>query len=201
MPSDFGIFVRLGLGHITDLRGYDHMLFLAALAGVYEWHEWRRVVWLATAFTIGHSISLALSTLEIVRAPGNLVEVLIPITIVLTAMLNMLTEVREPTTNGRAARLTLRTGYIGATCFGLIHGLGFSTYLKSLLGKEASVAWELFGFNLGLEIGQIVIVILVLLLSFLVIHFTGLARRRWNVGISLVVAAVALGLLVERLRA
>ena len=132
--SDFFIYLRLGFDHITDPRGYDHILFVIALCAVYTIRQWRHVLVLITAFTIGHSITLALATLRLIHYSTALVELLIPITILITAITNFF--FREAKMRVRTAPQTSRRWwrYGLALTFGLIHGMGFSNYLRSLLG-------------------------------------------------------------------
>src|SRR5690606_34360672 len=140
---------------------YDHILFVIALCCTYFVADWRKVVVLVTAFTIGHSLTLALSVFNLIRVNTALIEFLIPLTIVVTAFSNVATKRRRR--RGNTDWLT----YSYALFFGLIHGLGFSNYLRSLLGKEESIAGPLFAFNIGLELGQLAIVFIVLVISFI----------------------------------
>jgi hypothetical protein len=154
--QDFFLYFELGWQHICDWRGYDHILFVTVLCGTYLLADWRKVLVLVTAFTIGHSITLALSVLNIIHINTSLIEFLIPVTIVITSLINILNKQRSNT--------TIRLSYFLALFFGLIHGMGFSNYLKSLLGATSNVTTELFAFNVGLEFGQVLIVINVLLI-------------------------------------
>lgn len=184
----FLLYLRLGLEHITDLAGYDHILFVAALCLRYRWSDWRRLLWLVTAFTLGHSISLALATLGYIAADGAWIEFLIPVTIVIAAAANLMSaEVPQQKAWGL---------YLLAIGFGLIHGLGFSGYLRSLLGREAELLWPLLAFNIGLEIGQLLIVAAILTIGLL---FRSRNTRRWWVLIaSVVIVLLALHLAVSR---
>ena len=153
-----------------DIKGYDHILFVMTLCSVYRLAEWRRVLILITAFTIGHSTTLVLATLKIVSVSNGLIEFLIPLTIFLTALFNAVYR-KEQVSRG----LHLLK-YSAALFFGLIHGLGFSNYLRSLLGKESSIVKPLFAFNLGIEVGQIIIVLAIMLITWLavtVLHVKG----------------------------
>ncbi len=155
--NEFSLYFTLGLKHIADWNAYDHILFVSALCLSFSFQEWRRLLILVTAFTLGHSITLALSALKIVVVDSGWVEFLIPITIVITAFMNIFA--REE--SSKPASLIFR--YASTAFFGLIHGLGFSFYFSELLGKEASMIQPLFAFNLGIEAGQILIVTLVFL--------------------------------------
>jgi hypothetical protein len=177
--------------HIADWSGYDHMLFLLVLCGVYESHQWRQLLILITAFTAGHSITLALSTLNILVFPSAVIEFLIPVTILITALSNL---IRLGKTRHHAT-----LNYIMALCFGCIHGLGFSYLLKSLLGKEESITYPLFAFNLGLEAGQILIVLVILLVLWVAQRFLAISIRDKNFFISSAVFGISLIMAIERL--
>ena len=192
MTSQFATFWRLGVGHIADLRGYDHILFIVALTAGYRIGEWRQLVWLVTAFTLGHSLTLALATLDVIRVRAGIIEVLIAVTIVVSAVYALLDVSRT-----RASR-SLRVPYAMAGAFGLIHGLGFSTFLRSALGMEESIALPLFAFNVGLEVGQLLIVLSVLLAGAVVVDVLGLARRWWVGALSLAIAVAGVAMLVDR---
>lgn len=195
--DDFLIYLRLGFDHITDPRGYDHVLFVVALCAVYTIGQWRQVLILVTAFTIGHSITLALATLQLIHYKTALVELLIPITILITAVTNFFFQ--EPKSRGLPKPATNRSWRYGlALAFGLIHGMGFSNYLRSLLGREADIVKPLLAFNIGLEIGQLVIVSLVLGLSFIMIDVFKSTRLRWTLVVSGIVAGMALSLIIMK---
>lgn len=187
--TDFQAFYHLGLDHILDKNGYDHIIFVIALCALYLPEDWRQILVLVTSFTIGHSITLALSTLSIVNIDSDLVEFLIPVTIFITACANLFT-------NPSGSKLSWRN-YVFAGCFGLIHGLGFSNYLKSLLGKDESIITQLFAFNVGLEVGQLIIVAAFLSVTFLVVGVLGVRQRDWKLTISSAVAGIALVLIFE----
>jgi hypothetical protein len=179
--STFELYFRLGVTHILDLAGADHILFIVALCAVYTFADWRKILILVTSFTIGHSITLALSTLSIVKVDSAWVEFLIPVTIFITAAVNIF----KPT----AGKSKVHVNYIIGLVFGLIHGLGFSNYLRSLLGKESTILEPLFAFNVGLEAGQIVIVAVFLAATALLQKAFHIKQRE----ISLVVSSVVLG--------
>lgn len=145
--SEFLTFVQLGVRHIWDVGAMDHMLFLLALAAIYRLADWREIIRVVTAFTIGHSITLAAATFGYLPLSVPVVEFLIPLTIVATCIENII--VRE------RAKAPWRGHYrpIFATVFGLVHGAGFGGYLKSLFLDRIVV--PLFGFNVGIEIGQL----------------------------------------------
>ncbi|HTG56806.1 MAG TPA: HupE/UreJ family protein [Niabella sp.] len=191
--SEFQLYFGLGKDHILDYaNGYDHILFVVALCALYLMRDWRQVLILVTAFTIGHSVTLALSTLEIVTIKADLIEFLIPLTIFITAGSNLFKN--EENLSGRPVHLN----YFFAAFFGLIHGLGFSNYLKSILGKDERIISQLLAFNLGLEVGQIIIVAIFLSASFLLVDLFGVNRRDWKMVISSAVAGIALMLMKEK---
>jgi hypothetical protein len=189
--GDFGFYFRLGWEHIMSIDALDHLLFVWVLAAIYLLRDWRQVLVLVTAFTIGHSITLALSVLNVVEVPSDWVEFLIPCTIVFTALSNLFRRDFSP-------RL-LRVNYALALLFGLVHGLGFANTLRFLLAQGQSLGWGLFGFNVGLEAGQIVVVIVVLLLSWLMVQRLKVPRREWVLFVSAGVFGLALKMALERL--
>ena len=191
--SEFIAYLRLGFGHIADPKAYDHMLFIAALTAAYPPSAWKRLVWLVTAFTLGHSVTLALATLDVVRVNIQLVEVLIPITIVLTSLTGIVTA------RGAHEMGSPRVQYTLAAVFGLIHGLGFSSFLRSLLGGEESIVGPLFAFNVGLEVGQLFIVAGVMLLGLVAERLLRLTRREWVLVLCGGTMAVAITMIVDRI--
>lgn len=190
--SDFGIFFPTGIEHITDLNGIDHILFVAALCLRYTFKEWRKILVLVTAFTIGHSITLALSTLNIINFSRNWTEFLIAVTILITALNNF--SVKDFSFNRKLPLI-----YFYALGFGLIHGLGFSSLLKSMLGKDQSIVIQLLAFNLGLEVGQLIIVLVVLTISFIFVRLLSINRREYILFVSGGIAALALQMAIERI--
>lgn len=194
----FGTYFRLGFEHIADIAGYDHILFVAALCAVYRIRDWRPLLILVTAFTIGHSITLALATLGHISVNQDLIEIAIPITILVTSMLNI-RDHSDPEEPHRAFDPTHRIKYILALGFGLIHGLGFSSFLRAVLGGEESIIAPLFAFNLGLELGQVMIAFTFLLISFVMVGVVGMKRREWNLVLSGGTAGVSIILIVEAL--
>jgi hypothetical protein len=152
--------------------------------------DWRKVLILVTSFAIGHSITLALSTLKILNIRNDLIEYLIPVTIFITAASNIFKKQNTYQQN-------FQLNYFLAGFFGLIHGMGFSNYLKSILGEEASIVGPLLSFNLGLEVGQILIVLIFLVISWIFVNNLGISRRDWNMVISSGIAGVALTIMFE----
>ncbi len=190
--SEFQLYFTLGKDHILDyLNGYDHILFVIALCAVYIMRDWKKILILITAFTIGHSITLALATLDIISVNSKLIEFLIPATIFVTAFGNLFRK-EDHLSSG-----PIRTNYLFALAFGLIHGMGFSNYLKALLGKDQSIAMQLLAFNLGLELGQLIIVGIFMGASFILVDLINVSRRDWKLVISSGIAGIALILIKE----
>ena len=189
--QDFGLYFSLGREHIADLSGYDHILFVTALCLRYLAQDWKKILILVTAFTVGHSITLALSVLDYVQVSTKWIEFLIPITIVITALVNVFTYNTQ-----QKSRLSLV--YLLALFFGLIHGLGFSTYLKSLLGKDSNIVSELFAFNIGLEVGQLLIVVCVMLVSVTCVRLFKIHQRDYLLFASGAIFGIALMMAIER---
>lgn len=172
----FEVYTKLGFEHILDPQGYDHILFVIALCAVYLIKDWKKVLILVTAFTIGHSLTLALSALKIVTISASLVETLIPVTIVLTCIYNII--------KGRVENEKNVVSYSLALGFGFIHGLGFSNFFKAMLGQEESIVGHLFFFNIGVELGQVIVVLLTLLLSYIVVDVLKVKHKYYNYVIS-----------------
>lgn len=190
--QDFWLFFELGKDHIADLNGYDHILFVMALCIGHLPRDWKKLVILVTAFTIGHSITLALSALRIVNISSELIEFLIPVTIFITALLNVTRKPDQP-------HRSMSWAYLLAVFFGLIHGLGFSNYLKSLLGKDTNIVGQLLAFNLGLEVGQLLIVAAVLLVSVICVQVLKFPRREFLLFASGSIFGIAFIMALERL--
>lgn len=189
--QDFGFYFGPGWRHIIGKDALDHQLFIIALAAIYLLKDWKQVLVLVTAFTIGHSLTLALCVYDVIRINSNLVEFLIPLTIVITALSNLFQKNFTPK--------SIRINYFLALFFGLIHGLGFANYIRfAIEGSEQSIGWSLFGFNVGLEAGQIVVVTGLLLLSHLIVTILKINRRGWVLFLSAGVFALSLKMVLDR---
>lgn len=185
----FKTYLQLGFEHILDIQGYDHILFITALVAIYTLDKWKNILILVTAFTIGHSITLALSALGVVVFRSDVVEFLIPLTILFTAFHNAFA------THDLSSKYSW--SYLLALVFGWIHGLGFSNYFKALLGKEESIVGPLLAFNVGVELGQLIIVIISVAIAYCVSRFTKLSHREWMLFVSGAAGGIAIVLLLE----
>lgn len=189
--NEFQAYCEIGYKHIAGFKGLDHILFIAALCLRYQFADWRKLLMLVTAFTIGHSLTLALSVLNLLNYSMNWIEFLIAVTIVITAISNVF--VKKFVFRSRFPLI-----YFFALFFGLIHGLGFSSYLKSMMGKNSNILVQLLGFNVGLELGQLLIVALILLISFIFVGLLKVNRREYLLFISAGIFALALKMAIER---
>jgi len=187
----FPVYLQLGFDHIADLKGYDHILFIIALCAVFSVSEWRGILILVTAFTLGHSLTLALSALHILKVSPYLIEVLIPVTILITAVQNF----RYKPSPYRK----WNPNYFLALFFGFIHGMGFSNYFRSLLGQEADILIPLLAFNIGVELGQLCIVACIMIADFLVVKIGKVKQLSWNYTVSLVAAVLAVIMIIQRI--
>ena len=189
--SDFGFYFRIGWEHIISWNALDHQLFILALAAIYLLKEWKKVLVLVTSFTIGHSLTLALTVFNVIHFPSNWIEFLIPCTIVLTAISNLF---RKNFTPG-----SIRINYFLALFFGLIHGMGFANKLRYILAEDQSIGWSLFGFNVGLEAGQIVVVIIILAISFLFVQLLKVDRMKWVIFTSAAAFSIGMQMALNRI--
>ncbi|MEP6778998.1 MAG: HupE/UreJ family protein [Gemmatimonadaceae bacterium] len=199
MFSEFWAFLQVGFHHIVAIDAADHILFLLALAAIYRGRDWRGALYVISAFTIGHSITLALAVTNVLVVPTKIVEFLIPVTIVATGIENLI--LREKAASGNSAKHRP----IFAGIFGLVHGAGFAGYLKSLFVER--IALPLFGFNIGIELGQIVVLLGAAVLFWLLDRAIRLIPRgvRWPepfqirlLAVSALVTIVATGWAFER---
>lgn len=188
--NDFIFYFKIGWQHIINITALDHIFFIAALAAIYMLKDWRQVLILVTAFTIGHAITLVLSAKDLIHVNSNWVEFLIPCTIVFTAVSNLFLK--------KFTSKSIRINYFLALFFGLIHGLAFASTLKWLLAEDQSfvVAW--LSFSAGLELGQMFIVFIILLLAQVLVGYLKLNRRYWVIIISVIVLGLAMGMAIER---
>ena len=201
MKSTFSTYLQLGFEHIADLAGYDHILFIVALCAIYSIVEWRKVPILVTAFTIGHSVTLALAAMDIIPINAALIEFLIPVTIFITALYNVIVHRFNPSEVEKTFDRKINFNYLFALLFGLIHGMGFSNFFKSLVmpGMESEFITQLFAFNVGVEVGQLLIVAVILAASFVAFSLLKIKQREWNLFISGAAAGISLIMALERI--
>jgi hypothetical protein len=188
--NDLAFYFQEGWHHIISLDALDHQLFILALSAIYLIKDWKQVLVLVTAFTIGHSLTLALSVYDLIRINSNWVEFLIPCTIMITAVFNFFQKNFD--------EKSLRLNYFLALFFGLIHGMGFANTIRFMLASDQKIGWSLFGFNVGLEAGQIAVVSIILLLSYLFVNRLHLKRRWWVLILSSIAFCIALKMAVVR---
>lgn len=188
---DFLFYLKLGWEHIISFDALDHQLFVLALIAVYSYKDWKKILILVTAFTIGHSITLFLSALDIIRIPMNWVEFLIPLTIAITAADNifMLNQQQK----------LMKMNYWLALVFGLIHGMGFANTARITLASDQQIIIPLLGFNIGLEFGQIIMVLIVMFLFYIFTIFLRLPRKYWILGVSAIALIWSLWIAATRI--
>ena len=187
--NDFIFYFQQGLDHILDINGIDHMLFILAMVVFFDIKQWRRLLILVTAFTLGHSVTLALSSFNIVQIDSGLIELLIPITIIITCANNIIKTRKEQRTNYMFL-------YGLVLFFGLIHGLAFSNFLKMSLFEGDSILLPLLGFNLGIEIGQLLIVTVFMILVTLILKSTSAIKlKHITIVVSVIIMLVSIYLL------
>lgn len=190
--SEFWIYFQIGLKHVLDIHAYDHVLFLIALAVPFSFSDWKRIVLLVTLFTVGHTMALLLSVYGIVAIKVNVVELLIPITILLTALFNLFNAGKS------SKKESINLIFFVTLFFGIIHGLGFSNYFKTILGGSAnSKLIPLAEFALGIEAAQIVVVFVVLVLSYIVQTVFRFSKRDWTLVMSSFIIGVVLPMIIE----
>jgi hypothetical protein len=190
--DDFTLYFKMGLHHVLDFSAYDHILFLIVLVVVFNFNQWKKVLWLVTLFTLGHSITLALSAFEIVRIQVDIIEFLIPLTIFITGLVNIITINKTPKENENINLLF-------ALFFGLIHGLGFSNYFKMMVGREEDKLFPLVEFALGIEVAQIIIVLGVLSIGALILSIKKIKREYWILINSSIVILISIKMMFERI--
>ncbi len=190
--SNFQSYLLLGFQHILNWQAIDHLLFILAITCIFTWSDIKHLLWMVTAFTVGHSITLALATFGWVTLDSAWIEFLIPCTILFAAIKNL-------NYKDKKRQQPNRIHYLSILFFGLIHGLGFSNYLQSLLGKESSIFAPLLAFNIGLELGQLIVVSCILLLTTGLMSFTHIKRMPFVYVISGIIIGLVLPMLTERI--
>ncbi len=188
--SQFWLYLRLGLDHVLDWQAYDHILFLVVLVASYTFSTWKQVLWLVTLFTLGHTLALFLSVYEIVKVDINYVEFLIPVTIVITAIFDI------ATAGKKLKNTNFNLLYFTTVFFGLIHGLGFSSYFKMIAAGSESKFWPLIEFALGIETAQGIVVLAVMIVGFVALNIFHISKRDWI----LVTASIVIGIMLPILQ-
>jgi hypothetical protein len=189
--QDFLFYLQLGWEHIISKDALDHQLFILALIAIFSFRDWKKVLILVTAFTIGHSLTLVLSALDVFRFPSDWVEFLIPCTIVFTALDNIIFSKNE--------KKLIQLNYYLALLFGLIHGMGFANSVRMMLANEQDITLPLFGFNVGLELGQIIVVAIALFIHYIFSEVLKLSNKIWIYIISVPIFIFALKMALERI--
>lgn len=190
--SQFWIYFQIGLKHVLDINAYDHVLFLIALTVPYLFKDWKRIFLLVSLFTIGHTLALILSVYGIIAIKVNIVEFLIPITILVTALHHLFTAGKTSKNDG------VNLVFFITLFFGIIHGLGFSNYFKTILGGSAtSKLLPLGEFALGIEAAQLVVVFVVLVISYIVQTVFRFSKRDWALVMSAFIIGVVIPMIIE----
>ncbi|WP_347050839.1 HupE/UreJ family protein [Flavobacterium olei] len=190
--SQFWIYFQIGLKHVLDINAYDHVLFLIALTVPYLFKDWKRIFVLVSIFTIGHTLALILSVYGIVTIKVNLVEFLIPITILITALYHLFTAGKTSKND------SINLVFFITLFFGIIHGLGFSNYFKTILGgSPTSKLIPLGEFALGIEAAQLIVVFVVLVISYIVQTVFRFSKRDWALVMSAFIIGVVIPMIIE----
>lgn len=189
--DEFLLYVKMGLNHVLDFSAYDHVLFLIALAVIFSFHQLKKVLWLITLFTIGHTLTLALSAYGVIKIDVKIVEFLIPVTIFITGVVNIFNL-------GKTSSNKDNINLIFALFFGLIHGLGFSNYFRMMVGREEDKLLPLIEFALGIELSQVIIVLGILIVGSLVQSFFKVTKRDWVLVTSSIVIGFVIPMMIER---
>lgn len=190
--DQFKLYFELGLTHVLNFNGYDHVLFLVVLAAPYLVSNWKKVLFLVTVFTVGHSVSLVLSSYQVISVNSGLVEFVIPITIAITALYNIITSGKkiQHTKIGLIFFMTL--------FFGIIHGLGFSNYFKMIIGNTQFKFIPLIEFALGVEAAQVIVVLVMLVLGSLAQNVLNISKKYWVLVLSSITLGLVLPMLLSR---
>lgn len=190
--EEFMLYLKMGLFHVLDFLAYDHILFLVVLAVVFSFNQLKKVIWLITLFTIGHTVTLALSAYGVLKVNVKIVEFLIPLTIFITGVFNVLNA-------GSYSTKKENINLFFALFFGLIHGLGFSNYFRMMIGKEDDKLMPLLEFALGIEFAQVIIVLIILFIGTMLQSFFKVSKRDWILVVSSIVIGFAIPMMIERI--
>lgn len=189
--DDFILYVKMGLNHVLDFSAYDHILFLIVLAVIFSIDQIKKVIWLITLFTLGHTITLALSAYGVLKIDVTIVEFLIPVTIFITGVFNLINL-------GKNASNKQNLNLVFALFFGLIHGLGFSNYFRMMIGREEDKLMPLIEFALGIELAQVIIVVGILIIGSILQSFFKVTKRDWVMVTSSIVIGFVIPMMIER---
>lgn len=189
--DEFLLYLKMGLNHVLDFSAYDHILFLIALAVIFTFDHIKKVLWLITLFTIGHSVTLALSAYGVLKIDVKVVEFLIPVTIFITAVVNILNL-------GKSSATKDNINLIFALFFGLIHGLGFSNYFRMMIGREEDKLMPLIEFAIGIELAQVIIVLGILIVGAILQTIFKVTKRDWVMVTSAIVIGFVIPMMIER---
>jgi len=189
--DEFFLYLKMGFTHVLDFLAYDHVLFLIVLVVVFSFNQFKKTVWLITLFTIGHTCTLALSAYGILKVEVTIVEFLIPVTIFITGVFNLISA-------GKTSLKKENINLIFGGFFGLIHGLGFSNYFRMMIGKEEDKLIPLLEFALGIELAQIVIVIGILSIGAILQSFFKVSKKDWVLVTSSIVIGFVIPMMIER---
>ncbi len=189
--DDFILFLKLAFDHVLDWNAYDHILFFIVLAVVYHFKDWKKTLWLITLFTLGHTVTLALATYDIVSVSSKFIEFLIPLTIFITAAVNIFTVKKK---KFHQSNVNLFFAFF----FGLIHGLGLSGFLKMVLIDSENKTLPIFEFAFGVELAQTFIVLLILIIGFVAVNLLKISKRDWVLVLSSIVIGIVIPMLFER---
>lgn len=189
--NDFVYYVRMGFEHVLDYKAYDHIIFLIVLAVVFNFNQWKKAIWLITFFTIGHTLTLGLAAYEVINIRVDIIEFLIPLTIFITGLFNVV-RVNKASTGKEKLNLFL------ALFFGLVHGCGFSNYFRIMIGKVEDKFVPLMEFALGIELSQVIIVFGILIFGTLLQNFFRVSKRDWVLVTSAIVIGITIPMMMER---
>ena len=190
--SLFALYFKLGLRHILDIFSVQHVLFIIALTAIFLFKDWKRILILIASFTLGYSLTMYLSVYGVIQPDQRLIDYLIPLTIFLTAVSNIIRKKDNFHIRGNFQR-----NYLLALLFGFIHGFGFAHYVKGIINNPNPSVTPVFAYNLGLEFGQAVVVFGFLFLAFIFVGIIGINRKDWVLIISSAIAGVALTMMFE----
>jgi hypothetical protein len=189
--DEFILFIKLGFWHVLDKSALDHVLFFIALTVVFTFTNWRKALWLITFFTLGHTLTFGLSVYGYLDVNADLIEFIIPITILIPLLFNIYVAVKDKKTAHN------RNIYF-AFFLGLIHGLGFSNYFKMALDVDDDKLFPLLEFALGIELSQVVVVLSMLALSHIVLYSFRIPKRKWIIIVSSLIILYIIPMLIER---